>query len=52
VREVPIWRALLALVVPPLAPYFAFVVGRRALAVTWVSALVAYGGALGAAVWG
>jgi hypothetical protein len=50
-REAPLWRALLALVLPPLAPYFAFVVGRRALTVTWVTALVAYGVTLGAAVW-
>lgn len=51
VREMPAWRALLALVVPPLAPYFAFVGGRRGLMVTWVVALVAYAVTLAAAAW-
>jgi hypothetical protein len=50
-REVALWRALLAFVVPPLAPYFAFVNRRRALGVAWVLALVAYGATLAAAVW-
>ena len=48
-RDVPRWRALVALVVPPLAPYFAFVANRRRLMVTWVVALVAYGVTLAAA---
>jgi hypothetical protein len=51
VREAALWRAVLAFVVPPLAPYFAFVVGRRALMITWMTALVAYGAALATAVW-
>lgn len=50
-RDLPAWRALLALVVPPLAPYFAFVVKRRKLGVTWVALLVTYGAALAAAAW-
>lgn len=50
-RQVPWWRGLVALVVPPLAPYFAFVAKRRRLMVTWVVALVAYGVTLAAAVW-
>jgi hypothetical protein len=48
-RDVPRWQALLAFVVPPLAPYFAFVARRRGLLVTWVMALVAYGVTLAAA---
>jgi hypothetical protein len=48
-REVPLWRALLAFAVPPLAPYFAWAAKRRALMVTWVAALVAYAVALAAA---
>jgi len=50
-REVPLWRALLAFVVPPLAPYFAWAARRRVLMVTWVAALVAYAATLAAAVW-
>ncbi len=50
-RDEPRWRALLAFVVPPLAPYFAFVARRRALGVTWVLALVVYAATLAAAVW-
>lgn len=50
-RELPFWRALLAFVVPPLAPYFAFVAKRRWLSLTWVVALVAYGVTLAAAAW-
>jgi hypothetical protein len=51
VRELPLWRALLAFTLPPLAPYFAFVAGRRVLAVAWLTALVAYGATLAAALW-
>lgn len=50
-RQVPRWRGLVSLVVPPLAPYFAFVAKRRGLLVAWVAALVAYGVTLAAAVW-
>jgi hypothetical protein len=50
-REVPLWRALLAFVVPPLAPYYAYVARRRVLTATWIAALVAYGATLAAAVW-
>lgn len=35
-------RALAALLVPPLAPYFGFLQGRRGWSVTWLVALVAY----------
>jgi hypothetical protein len=50
-REAPRWRALLAFLIPPLAPYFAWVARRRALMVTWVVALVAYAATLAAAAW-
>jgi hypothetical protein len=36
-------RALFALFVPPLAPYFGFLQGRRAWSATWLLALIAYG---------
>jgi hypothetical protein len=39
----PRYRAFVALVVPPLAPYFGFQDGRRGWSVTWVGALVMYG---------
>ena len=41
-RGAPRWRALAAFLVPPLAPYWAFVEQRRALAWTWLGALAAY----------
>jgi hypothetical protein len=50
-RERPLWLALLAFVIPPLAPYFAYVARRRVLMATWLVALVAYGATLAAAVW-
>jgi hypothetical protein len=42
-RRPPRRRALAALLVPPLAPYFGFSDGRRRLSVTWLAALVLYG---------
>jgi hypothetical protein len=39
----PLKRALLSLLVPPLAPYFGFVGGRRGWSLTWLAALVVYG---------
>jgi hypothetical protein len=38
----PRWRALAALVVPPLAPYWGWS-GLRTRAVLWVAAIAAYG---------
>jgi hypothetical protein len=40
--EAPRWRALAALVVPPLAPYYAARARMRVRAAAWVCALVAY----------
>jgi len=45
----PRYRGLLALVVPPLAPYWAYLGERRRLAVLWVGAFAAYVAALGVA---
>jgi uncharacterized membrane protein YphA (DoxX/SURF4 family) len=42
----PRWRALVALVVPPLAPYWGWQERHRVASTTWMAALVAYGVAL------
>jgi hypothetical protein len=39
----PRTRALLALLVPPFAPYFGFKEGRRGWSTVWVAAVVVYG---------
>jgi apolipoprotein N-acyltransferase len=44
-RRPPRWRALVALLVPPLAPYWGWREQRRR-AVTWVAGAVAYGALL------
>ncbi len=41
-RARPRWRGLLALVVPPLAPLWAFREGWRRSATLWVAAVLAY----------
>ncbi|MCA9624331.1 MAG: hypothetical protein KC731_35155 [Myxococcales bacterium] len=41
-RERPRYRGLLALVVPPLAPVWAYRARWRVLAATWILAVVAY----------
>ncbi len=41
-RRTPRWRALAALVVPPLAPVFAFRSGMPRRAVSWCVALAIY----------
>ena len=38
----PRWRAMIALVVPPLAPYWGARTGMRARAAAWVASAVAY----------
>lgn len=38
----PRYRGLAALLLPPLAPYFGFIDGRRRWSVIWVAALVVY----------
>lgn len=38
----PRWRALLALVIPPLAPFFALRERMRVRAVLWIASLLAY----------
>lgn len=38
----PRWHAAVALLIPPLAPYFAFVAGMRWRAAGWLVALVFY----------
>ncbi len=38
----PRWRGLVALVAPPLAPYWAFQSGMRVRATAWVGAVLAY----------
>ena len=43
------WRGLLALLVPPLAPYWGFSAKRRALAVLWLVFFLAYALTLAAA---
>jgi hypothetical protein len=42
----PRYRGLVALVVPPLAPYWAYTVGFRALCWTWVASVTCYAVAL------
>jgi hypothetical protein len=41
-RARPRWRGVLALVVPPLAPIWAFREGWRRSAVLWIAAVVVY----------
>lgn len=48
----PRFRAALAFIVPPLAPFFGFREGFRALSFVWVVSLVAYGVVLSIAVGG
>jgi hypothetical protein len=48
----PRFRAALAFIVPPLAPFFGFREGFRALSSVWVVSLVAYGVVLSIAVGG
>ena len=38
----PRWRGVLALIIPPLAPYWGLDAGMRARSVTWLSALALY----------
>lgn len=38
----PRWRALLSLVVAPLAPYYGFIDGRRAWSAVWLAGLLVY----------
>lgn len=38
----PRWRALVALLLPPLAPYWGLEAGMKKSAVTWVAALSIY----------
>lgn len=40
--QTPRWRALVALVVPPLAPFWGWAAGMRARASLWVAAVVVY----------
>jgi hypothetical protein len=47
--EPPRWRALVALLVPPLAPYWGFSTKRKALSVLWLAFFVAYALTLAAA---
>ena len=42
VRRRPRWRAPIALVVLPLAPYWGYQAGLRRRAITWVTAAVVY----------
>jgi hypothetical protein len=48
-RRPPRWRAGAALLVPPLAPYWAFTAGMRWRAAAWLSMLVLYLVCVGAA---
>jgi hypothetical protein len=41
-RARPRWRGVLALVVPPLAPIWAFREGWRRSAILWIAAVVVY----------
>jgi hypothetical protein len=41
-RTRPRWRGVLALLVPPLAPIWAFREGWRASGLVWIAAVVAY----------
>ncbi len=38
----PRWRGLVALVLPPLAPFWGYIAGRRKLVVLWVALLAGY----------
>lgn len=38
----PRWRALVAFVVPPLAPVYGFRAGRRKMAIAWLALLGVY----------
>lgn len=49
-RIQPRWRAAVALVVPPLAPYWGYRAGMRIRVYAWIGALLAY--AIGVAVAG
>jgi hypothetical protein len=48
-RQSPRWRALLALIVPPLAPYWALRLGMVTRGIIWVAAVVVYTTFLGIA---
>jgi hypothetical protein len=41
-RRTPRWRAPVALVVPPLAPFWGWLAGMRARSIVWVTAVVVY----------
>ena len=41
-RARPRWRGVVALLVPPLAPIWAFREGYRRSAIAWIAAVVAY----------
>jgi len=45
-QDRPRWRGLLALIVPPLAPYWGWHANRRRLAVLWILAFLCYAIAL------
>nr|PZN25627.1 MAG: hypothetical protein DIU78_09980 [Pseudomonadota bacterium] len=45
----PRWHALAAFFVPPLAPYWGWTRGSRALSVVWILSLFTYAGAFAAA---
>lgn len=45
------WRALSALLMPPLAPYWAFTEGMRVRAVTWIVGAAVYGASFALAWW-
>ena len=42
-RRQPRWRGIVALVIPPLAPYWAIRAGDRAHAIAWGVTLLAWG---------
>ena len=42
-RKKPWWRGVVALIVPPLAPYFGLTSSLRKLSVVWLTAFCAYG---------
>lgn len=41
-RAHPRYRAAMALLMPPLAPYYGYMAGRRRLTAAWLVGLVAY----------
>lgn len=43
----PRWRAIVALVVPPLAPYWALQSGMRKRGIVWIGSVVVYSSLLG-----